>query len=263
MPDFQTRFERLEFKYLIDEFTARDIRAQIAPFCRPDVHSLGGAPDRPGGAGYTINSLYLDTPALAFHQAKERGDPNRIKLRVRTYSSTSPATLEIKRRRSEVIDKTRAVIDRSRVADAASGALLEPESAYFFTDFASIVAKAGASPKLTVRYEREAYESFVDDYARITFDRRIEVRTTPEWDLTPSDQGWCSFDEHWKTEHLTTPVVLEVKCQAACVPRWAIELVHGNALLQTGFSKYSIGIYLLQMRDGLRGVRSRAARALS
>ena len=68
-----------------------------------------------------IDSLYLDTPALAFHQAKERGDPERLKLRIRTYPKHSPAVLELKRKVSDVIDKTRAVVDRKLVEDAAKG----------------------------------------------------------------------------------------------------------------------------------------------
>ena len=97
MTDFTARFERLELKFLIEESQAEQIRSQIEPYCEPDPHCREAARGRLGHSGYPISSLYLDTPALAFHEAKERGDPDRIKLRVRTYSDTSPATLEIKR----------------------------------------------------------------------------------------------------------------------------------------------------------------------
>ena len=39
MSNFTQRFERLEFKYLVDEMTTADIRRQIAPYCLPDEHS--------------------------------------------------------------------------------------------------------------------------------------------------------------------------------------------------------------------------------
>lgn len=262
MSDFTQRFERLEFKYLVDEMTTADIRRQIAPYCLPDKYSSQEATDRPGMKGYPINSLYLDTPSLAFHNAKERGDPDRIKLRIRTYSDTSPAILEIKRRRRDVIDKTRGVVDRDRVKEIAHGMVVDPEQGGFLNEFGRLVATAGAEPKLSVKYEREAYVSQVDDYARVTFDRRIEVQSATEWDLSPEDEYWCSFDEHWQTNHYTVPVVMEIKCRTSSLPRWMIDLVRENALAQTSFSKYSIGIHLTRRRDGQRASRSRSARAL-
>ena len=88
----QLNFERLELKYLIDEVVADRIRRQISGVCSADRHSTPGR--RAGSNGYVINSLYLDSPGLAFHEAKERGDPERVKLRVRTYSADSIATLD-------------------------------------------------------------------------------------------------------------------------------------------------------------------------
>jgi hypothetical protein len=259
MARFDARFARLELKFLIDELEAARIRSEISPYCAPDVHSRAPAPNRVGGAGYPISSLYLDTPGLSFHQAKERGNPNRIKLRVRTYSATSPAALEIKRRRSDVIDKMRGVIHRSQVAEAACGLVHDSKAARFFNDFAIVVAASGAGPTLTVRYEREAYDSIGDEYARITFDRRIKVHRTRDWDLTPELAGWYSFDDHWRTGHSTTPVVLEIKCPPAHLPHWVIALIRDHGLRRTSFSKYSMGVHLLQWHDGLRAERSRSA----
>jgi hypothetical protein len=254
MAGFQARFERLELKYLIDELTVERIREQIKPYCRPDSHSRRYAADRPGRVGYPIHSLYLDSPCLAFHQAKVRGDPDRIKLRVRTYSQTSPATLEIKRRESEVIDKTRAVIDRRWVEDAARGffppCLAGDLQSRFLRHFARTAAKWGAGPTLSVYYEREAYESLVDAYARITFDRHIRVRRTSDWELCPGDDDWHSFDDYWRSDHPTLPVVLEIKCETSSMPIWAIDVIRRNELYQSSFSKYSIGISLTQWRQG-------------
>lgn len=256
MSDFTARFERLELKFLIDEVQAARIRSDISPYCVADKHS------RLRAQGYPISSLYLDSPSLAFHRAKERGDSERIKLRVRTYSDTSPATLEIKRRRSNVIDKTRGSVDRDRVEDVAGGAFQSSGGPCFLDDFATVVATAGALPTLTVRYEREAYESTVDEYARVTFDRRIAVRPTSSWDLLPGDDDWCLFDEHWRTNLCTAPVVMEVKCQTDSLPIWVIDLVRRNDLCQSSFSKYSIGVHLTQQRNGAEMTRSRSARSL-
>ena len=51
MSSFESRFERLELKYLIDEATAQQVRRDIEPFCRPDIHN----PRSPAGRrGYEV-----------------------------------------------------------------------------------------------------------------------------------------------------------------------------------------------------------------
>lgn len=253
MQQFQNRFERLELKYLIDETTAERIRGDIDPYCNPDPHSDACAIGRAGRAGYDIRSLYLDSPALAFHAAKLRCDPYRIKLRVRTYSDTSAATLEIKRRECQIIDKTRAVVDREYVELAAMGVEVpttrKPSSLLFLREFARVAADAGAIPTLHVRYEREAYESAVDQYARVTFDRNIRVRRADGWNLCPPDSGWCLFDDYWRSDHPTLPIVLELKCETI-VPFWLLDIIRRYELIQSTFSKYSIGIALTQWQNG-------------
>lgn len=79
----QLNFERLELKYLIDEVVADRIRRQVSGVCSADRRRTPGR--RAGSKGYATNSLYLDSPGLAFHEAKERSDLGRVKLRVRAY----------------------------------------------------------------------------------------------------------------------------------------------------------------------------------
>jgi SPX domain protein involved in polyphosphate accumulation len=260
---FTARYERLELKFLVDETSADRVRRQIEPYCVPDEHSREAAHGRSGLSGYVIDSLYLDSPALAFHEAKERGDPDRVKLRVRTYSESSPGTLEVKRRRANIIAKTRAVVPRELVEEAACGRVDLPAGASglpFLDDFRCVLATAGAEPKLTIRYEREAYESVVDSYARVTFDRKIKARRADGWTLNPDAHDWCEFDNHWGPAHRFPPVVLEIKCESQ-IPAWVVDIVRSNELLQTGFSKYSIGIELTNREMG-RFTRSRSCEAL-
>ena len=264
MSSFQNRFERLELKFVIDEIRADRIRRQIAAYCEADSHCALACAGTP--SGYPIQSLYLDTPSLAFHAAKERGDPDRVKLRARTYAGSTTVSLEIKRRRANVIDKRRFTIPRDSLARAAIGMLdgrdLLRGDSRDVADFAHVVATSGASPKLTVTYRREAYESRVDPYARVTFDRGIRVRPTQGWDLKPDDRHWIAFDEHWKTSRGSARVVLELKCETA-IPSWMIELIRTNQLEPSTFSKYSIGICLSQLRGGVDASRSRSLGALA
>lgn len=249
MGGFETRFERLELKYLIDEVTADRVRRDIEPYCRPDPHnpSESGCCERPGQLGYPVYSLYLDSPGLAFYHAKMRGDPERLKLRIRTYSSTSAAVLELKRRVADIINKTRVVVNRKEAYEAAMGLATpvedSPRARHFLNEFALVVARAGADPTLCIRYEREAYASTVDEYARVTFDRRIGGQRTTSWDLAPDPWGWCEFDHHWPPDRPGKPVVLELKCHSS-VPHWISDLVRRNGLIRTAFSKYCIGIHV-------------------
>ncbi len=259
MSSFESRFERLELKYLIDEATAEEVRRDVEPFCVPDSHN----PDAGGPRGYPVSSLYLDSPALAFYHAKERGDAERLKLRVRTYGSSPQAVLERKRRVANVIDKTRAAVDRKDAERASLGLIdLGPEhleATLFLSDFASLVARSGAEPTLLVRYEREAFAGDVDHYARVTFDRRIEARRSGTWDLDPLAGRWTRFDEHWHREDEHRRVVLELKCQSI-VPGWLTDLIRKHALQQQSFSKYSIGIHLTGVEQGYDLLARRSAR---
>lgn len=262
MSSFESRFERLELKYLIDEATAARLRRDVEPFCAPDPHN----PSTPGGPrGYEISSLYLDSPSLAFFHAKERGDADRVKLRVRTYGNSPQAVLERKRRVADVIDKTRAAVDRKDAERASLGLIdLGPdhhEATRFLSGFALLVARAGAEPTLLLRYEREAYSSDVDHYARVTFDRRIEARRSRTWDHDPPTGRWTRFDDHWRREEEHRRVVLELKCQS-CIPWWLTELVRKHALKQQSFSKYAIGIHLTAREDGADLIARRSARRM-
>jgi hypothetical protein len=266
MLEYTSRFERLELKYLVDESMAQRIRQDIRAYCAADPHNKALSGDFGRAPGYPINSCYLDSPSLAFHAAKERGDANRLKLRVRTYSSTSPASLEIKRRRSAVIAKTRVIVDRNRVEEAIAGDLdvkgMAERDSSILAEFSLIAAKCGARPTLMVSYWREAFESRVDAYARVTFDRKVRALEDPTWCLEPRKEAWNSFNDYWKAHGVDNPVVLELKCETV-PPIWMVDLIRKYHLTQTSFSKYSTGVGLCRLNGGLgRGSSTRSLKAL-
>ena len=265
MPGFEARFERLELKYLLDEFAAERVRRAIEPYCRPDSHNSSAGADRSEGPGYSICSLYLDSPGLAMFRAKERGDPERLKLRVRTYRDAKSAVLEIKRKVSDVISKRRAAVHASQVEDIAEGRLpagSSPEVDDFLTDFAMTTARIGAEPTLHIRYDREAYTSEVDTYARVTFDRNVEARRALGWELDPPPEGWCSFDQFRRPIHSDRSVVLELKCQSF-IPWWITELIRSQALKRRSISKYGVGIHLTSRDAHVASPPTRSARAFA
>jgi SPX domain protein involved in polyphosphate accumulation len=271
MSSFRCRFERLELKYVIDEFTADRIRSSIQPYCLPDTYNRKCAGDVEEGVsrhpGYGVRSLYLDSPGLALFRAKERGDSERVKLRVRTYAdSPRNPVLEIKRRVSDIVSKTRARIDDDQVERIARGcvpATSDREVEHFLNDFALHSIRAGAQPTLWVGYDREAYTSEVDTYARVTFDRQIAARRTDAWDFNAgSADDWCRFDDHRGSGLRGKNVVLELKCESF-VPSWITDLIQTHALKRQSFSKYGIGIYLTGLRYAEVSLPSRSAKALA
>ena len=258
MSSFEKRLERLEFKYLVDEATAERVRRDIEPFCRPDVHN-------PATGGYGISSLYLDSPGLAMHWAKERGDPDRMKLRIRSYAGSTIRVVERKHRFSEVVDKSRAIVSREEGELAAHGGVPQVDSyeeQRFLDEFAMNVASFGAEPTLHVRYEREAYASLVDSYARVTFDRNISAQRVYEGSLNPEPGGWYEYADHWLREEADRTIVLELKCQTSSIPWWITELVQSNGLQRTSFSKYSVGIYITGSVMGAFNQGRRSARMM-
>jgi hypothetical protein len=254
---FESRFERLELKYAIDEGTAGRVRRAIQPYCVPDAHN--GATGRT--PGYPIRSLYLDTPSLGFHRAKARGDPDRFKLRMRRYDGSDMVSQEIKRRSCDVIEKTRALIASRSLRDAAHGLAkpLEdtPEARRFTEHFAHLTLSTGAEPSLLVRYDREAYTSEVDAYARVTFDRNIGFQRTSAWSLDDDPSGWEDLDLHTIAEAPRPLVVLEIKC-ATSAPWWLVDIIREHQLRRESVSKYSLGIYLTRRIEGIDWGQERA-----
>jgi hypothetical protein len=255
---FESRFERLELKYVIDEGTAGRVRRAIEPYCTPDAHNRSAGSTAPG---YPVRSLYLDTPSLAFHHAKARGEPERFKLRMRRYRGLEAVSQELKRRSSDVVEKTRVLFCPDELRDAAHGLAkpLEdtPEARRLAARFARLTLSTGAEPSLLVRYDREAYSSEVDTYARVTFDRNIEFQRTAAWSLDDAPGAWESLEMHARADVQRPMVVLELKCTTS-VPAWLVDVIRQHELRRDSVSKYSLGIYLTRRIEGIGCGQERA-----
>jgi len=264
MSGFESRFERLECKYLIDEQKVDQVRKHLEPYCQPDRYNIQST-DSGRLSGYPVSSLYLDSPGLAFHEAKQRGDPDRLKLRIRTYENSDSAVLELKRRVSDVVEKSRARVEPGQVREIALGRVVpldaDADMRLFLNRYARIAMQHSVQPSLQLRYQREAYSSSVDQYARITFDRQIVAQRTSQWSLEPDTDHWCFFDDWWRPGFSGKPVLLELKCHSS-MPGWMIELTKRNDLQRVSFSKYSVGIYVTGRRMGQDLMTRRSARAM-
>ncbi len=227
--------ERYELKYRLPPSLVAPVREAIARYCAPDE---AGA-----GESYLISSLYLDTREFRLYRETMEQAPRRYKLRIRRYES-GPYFLEIKRRLKDVIIKSRAAVPAAAwpalIHDPAVEAslVLKPRQRADVARFVNTVLTIDARPAAVVRYRREAWVSQVDDYARVTFDHRIEGHAPVGWTVPVADgPGWRPVDKPERFGLPMSGVVLELKATTA-VPFWMIDLARRFGLKREGFSKF-------------------------
>ena len=225
---------RFELKYRIDERIAMAMRDFVRSYLERDEYCK---PEQK--LGYSVQSLYLDSPALILNQGTLDGHKNRFKLRIRFYDDNPdhPAFLEIKRRNTDVILKQRPPVTREGVRRVLKGEPPKPE--YLFKDntagrsalfnFCRLRDQIRAGGSVFVCYVRDAYVAPNSDAVRLTFDRNIHSRAyTPGNVLVMPPQ----FD---KTR--VDNVTLELKFTDR-FPHWMRDLVRAFNLQRTSVPKY-------------------------
>lgn len=230
--------ERYEAKYRIPVDLVEPIRKAALVACDPDSANRGGR--------YVISSLYLDTRRRRLYRETTDRVPRRFKLRVRRYSTGGKCFLEVKRRIKGVISKLRVPIP----LDAWPGVVLDPRVAAEMElsardrrnldEFVWRCISLGAEPATVVRYEREAYISRLESYARVTFDWRLRARMPSGWAISveEADGPWIPVDAPRRFGLPESGVVLELKAETA-VPLWMTDIVSRFGLKRSGFSKYA------------------------
>ncbi len=243
---YAVQLDRHEAKYVIPKSMIPEIVEFIEPFCQPDPHSTGTPPE------YVITTLQLDTPDYALHYAKEREALNRFKLRVRTYGEPgdAPVFLEVKKKLKGVIVKSRTRIPFDEWRPELISELYCPLSfasareEMGFLEFKRLAREIGARPVLWIRYTRESYFSHNDEYARISFDRRLLYQPTSSWNNWGAGGRWIPVDSTLaqRKSFGFSGVVLELKTLSD-VPRWMIDLVRHFGLERTGNCKYCNAVW--------------------
>ena len=239
----QLDFQRYECKYVIPEHLHDQIVDFVQCYSHPDTFTESSKDNR-----YVITSLYLDSPDMICHQAKELKSLNRFKLRIRTYGEEAdgPVFFEIKRKIKGVIFKRRVQTRRSSWMECEYGSdkLLKDPNARnvdVMSEFVELAERYNMGPAMLVRYTREAYESDIDTYGRVTFDRKIASHFPEGYRLQTDGSGWFSLDDPIAMGGLATGTVLELKF-ANRAPMWMTDLVQRFRLQMRGFSKYSTAI---------------------
>lgn len=248
---------RSEYKYTVSEDVARAIAAWAQAWVEFDRHVL------PGEDSYSITSLYLDTPDLAFHWAKRTMQYARVKARVRTYGreADGPVFAELKRRYGDVMVKSRAEVDgtswRGLLAPPIAGRspedLAVSESGRgAITDFVGLVASHALRPVVLVRYEREPYVGLVDRRTRLTFDRSLRARRVSGAELEGGDGGYRAIDYASAFDQPMSQVIVEMKFDGVA-PVWMRDIVYRFGLLRSAFSKYCVAVDVLSDEGRIDG----------
>ena len=132
------------------------------------------------GNGYTIRSLYFDTPFDKDFFDKMDGLANRRKIRIRTYAS-SPGFIRLELKEKTTTYQTKRAITLSE-EEARSlmageyGVLLEREEP-LAAEIYGLMTKFVYRPKVIVEYDRIAFAGDCNEI-RITFDENIRTCET-------------------------------------------------------------------------------------
>jgi hypothetical protein len=225
---------RYELKYLIDEQKARAVRDFVLHYLSCDEHT-----DPNEGFGYSVHSLYLDSPDLRLCRATMTGEKNRFKLRLRFYedSPEAPVFFEIKRRVNDVMLKQRASVWRSSVPRLLAGHwpsrddLIKNDDKNFkaLHNFCNLRNMIRAQPAAYTSYLREAYEPTDSNLFRVTFDRRLLAGAY-------SNELTVAGLDKWARPNVEG-VVLELKFTDR-FPRWMHDCVQLFNLQRRSVAKY-------------------------
>jgi hypothetical protein len=249
---------RFEHKYLVPDRVAVAVRDALLPHLDVDEHM---PPERV--RGYTVYSLYLDSPALDLYKHTRSRLRRRFKLRVRYYDNEpdGAAFVEIKEKQEKQVHKRRFQAPKSlieamlrdpngapvahAISNGARGTALE--------EFCQRRQDLGATPKLFVAYEREAYNSKTEPRVRVTFDRRITAN------LCGSSGRLATFNYGSNVGGVN--VLVEFK-YAGEPPEWLTKVLTEFRLRRASFSKFAecmdvLGISGQQPRRHRLGVKKR------
>ncbi len=233
--------ERYEFKYLISSCQLQPISDFLLNYCSLDEYSK----QQPSNDFfYQVNSLYFDSPGFELFNQNLWGKTERFNLRVRSYGD-QPALyyLECKHRTGipNVVNKTRCKIPSQHWPAALHDTQdrLMAQERQELQSLQYLLFSYALEPKILTQYQRRAFSSDVDDYARVTLDCNLKYCLQDSFDF--NTQELLNYDHQGLFSELQEDqanVVLELKCKIGATPVWMLDLVRRFELKQIAFSKY-------------------------
>ena len=248
--------ERHELKYTIPFSYVEPITRFLRIYCDLDYYST-----LTNNNFYQVNSLYFDTRCHEFLKQRLFGKNGRFNVRARCYGDgdTPPYYLEIKHKSGITGVKYRA----SASAEEWPAILTDPSYRVSESDsnkerrskelFSRIACSYAIEPKILTQYQRRAFVSLVDDYARVTMDTNMRYRLQSDYCLVPGESMINYDNETIYTDDYSgeASVILELKCNIGQVPVWMLDLIASFELKQQGFSKYANSSLVAYFDDGI------------
>ena len=236
--------ERYELKFVIPEDMIEPISEFVSVYCSLDKYSSAS-----DDLFYGVNNLYLDTPRYLFLRNRLVGCENRFNMRIRSYGDEPqfPYFLEIKQKRVNVILKYRGRIYEEDWLDLITMANFVPKKTASQKELSNIrlfqrlALSYNIEPKVFTQYQRKAYVSDHEEYARVTFDVALRYMTEDRYSLSPVEAKMIPYD-HPSYYDDGCNVILEMKCYASHVPLWMIDCIRAFGLRRRSFSKYANGV---------------------
>ena len=238
-----TRFDRREFKFVVDALQRRRLTEALAARLTPDPHG-------DGTGRYPIISVYYDNASLDLFMDGLRGLSSRRKLRLRLYGDASTRAaaacfIEIKHRYKARVAKRRVELALEEAMGVGQG---RPPQRELGASDALVVAEAlemqramRLRPTCLLRYERQAFRGASSEAdLRVTFDHAIRARAR---DLIP-----VVGDQDFEAEVLEpSHSILEIKV-AETVPFWLARQLGALGCVRRSYSKYGNSVLALGLR---------------
>jgi SPX domain protein involved in polyphosphate accumulation len=253
-------FRRYEFKYLISPSLMEPIRNFIRPYCDMDPYAQEESDEF-----YTVKTFYLDSADYRSYRDVLEEVPSRFTLRIRAYGKNPGGLvkLEIKRRFNDVCYKASVKVHEKLWPKLF---LLQwPQGVDDFAQttnpmvrrFIGLARSIDAEPKMLIQYQRQAFQSRIDRYVRISFDRRLCHQTKNAFDLRAYPEDWVHSDDLNFIGDSGPRIILELKMMAH-PPIWVLDMIRKFELVPRNYSKYCTAVTRLMNRGSIAHETSRA-----
>jgi hypothetical protein len=226
-----TRFER-KYRCTYAQYFA--IKNALYPYLQQDTFTRKATKQM-----YLVRSLYYDTSEYQVYFEKAGGNSDRLKYRIRTYSSAiedePDIRVEMKVREANLTRKYGAYITLRDCDQFLKRRHWPNQDDPVLIEFERHVHLLSLAPKTLVEYHREGYQAKDGSGIRITFDHRIRSMHADQ--LFPAKPIWHVHHEQM--------IVLEIK-HINPLPRWLQLVVRNLGLGLVSNSKFALGIQASQ-----------------
>ena len=233
----KTKFRRFEFKYIISDDLAIELKKKISNFVKVDSNTFKKN-------FYIVSSLYYDDQFFTTYHDKIDGLLDRKKFRLRRYANNfklTPTFLELKGRYNNEVYKKRTLLPANKDL-MTSGNILTKKIIHHSNEDVLIQSFAKAfylnkiKPSAFIEYTRSPFFGKFDNTFRMTFDNNLSVVNTKK--LYNIDKQRKNF-LHGKT-------ILEVKFERN-FPVWFHGIIAEYGLKRISVSKICKGLERLNL----------------